>query len=64
MKGFTFTSVYSGSPAYSGGIRVADVITQIDGEEVSSLSVLHSILKSHNTGDRIIVTVSRKYGKK
>ena len=63
-KGIYLTSVYSGSPAYSSGIRVADVITQIDGEEVSSLSALHGILKSHNAGDRIVITVSRKYGKK
>lgn len=63
-EGIYLTSVYSGSPAYSGGIRVADVITQIDGKEVTSLSVLHGILKSHNAGDRVVVTVSRKYGKK
>ena len=63
-EGVYLTSVYSGSPAYSGGIRVADVITQIDGKDVTSLSMLHSILKSHTTGDKIIVTVSRRYGKK
>lgn len=63
-EGVYLTSVHSGSPAYSGGIRIADVITQIDDKEVTSLSLLHSILKSHNTGDRIVVTVSRKYGKK
>lgn len=63
-EGIYLTSVYSGSPAYSGGIRVADVITKIDDRDVTSLSILHSILKSHNTGDKIVVTVSRKYGKK
>lgn len=62
-EGIYLTSVYSGSPAYSGGIRVADVITQIDGEDAKSLSALHNILKNHNTGDRISVTVSRKSGK-
>ncbi|MCI9078813.1 MAG: serine protease [Lachnospiraceae bacterium] len=63
-EGIYLTSVYSGSPAYSGGIRVADVITQIDGRDVVSLSVLHNILKDHDAGDRISVTVSRKSGKK
>lgn len=63
-EGVYLTSVYSGSPAYSGGIRVADVITQIDDRDVVSLSVLHNILKDHDTGDSISVTVSRKSGKK
>lgn len=63
-EGIYLTSVYSGSPAYSGGIRVADVITQIDGKDAKSLSVLHNILKNHNAGDSISVTVSRKSGKK
>ena len=63
-EGIYLTSVYSGSPAYSGGIRVADVITQIDGRDVVSLSVLHNILKDHDAGDSINVTVSRKSGKK
>lgn len=63
-EGIYLTSVYSGSPAYSGGIRVADVITQIDGRDIVSLSVLHNILKEHDAGDSISVTVSRKSGKK
>ena len=63
-EGIYLTSVYSGSPAYTGGIRVADVITQIDDRDVVSLSVLHNILKDHNAGDSISVTVSRKPGKK
>lgn len=63
-EGIYLTSVYSGSPAYSSGIRVADVITQIDGRDVVSLSVLHNILKDHDAGDSINVTISRKSGKK
>ena len=41
-------------------MRVADVITQVGSEEVSSLSVFHNILKKHNKGDTITVTVLRK----
>ena len=59
-EGIYITSVYPDSPAYLGGMRVADVITQVGSEEVSSLSVFHNILKKHNKGDTITVTVLRK----
>jgi len=63
-EGVYLSAIYPGSPAYSGGMRVADVIKQIDGSEVSSLKVLHNILKYYDAGDTINVTVSRKSGKK
>lgn len=63
-KGVYLSTIYSGSPAYSGGMRVADVIKQIDEKEVSSLTALHNILKGYNAGDAVIVTFSRKSGKK
>ncbi len=59
-EGIYITSVYPDSPAYLGGMRVADVITQVGREEVFSLSVFHNILKKHNKGDTITVTVLRK----
>lgn len=58
--GVYVTSVYSGSPAYIGGMRVADVITEIDGKSITTLYELHNLLKSHKSGDNIAVTVSRK----
>lgn len=63
-KGVYLSAIYSGSPAYSGGMRVADVLKQIDEKEVSSLTALHNILKGYNAGDAVIVTFSRKSGKK
>lgn len=63
-KGVYLSTIYPNSPAYSGGMRVADVIKQIDENEVYSLTSLHNILKSYNAGDTVIVTFSRKSGKK
>lgn len=57
------TEVYSGSPAYAGGMRVADVITKIDGKKVSSMSDIYQSLLKHKPGDEITYTVSRKAGK-
>lgn len=62
-KGVYIASIYTGSPAYSGGMRVADVIKQIDEKDVSSLVALHNILKNYSAGDDVTITFSRKSGK-
>lgn len=58
------TEVYSGAPAYDGGMRVADVITKIDGENVNGMSDVYNSLLRHKTGDMVVYTVSRKSGNK
>lgn len=63
-EGIYITSVYSNSPAYNGGMRIADVLTEIDGKEVSSLYTLHVILKGYKKGDEINVVISRTVNKK
>ncbi len=47
--------VMAGSPAADGGLAVADVITEVDGERVRSSSDLVVALRSHKPGDRILV---------
>ena len=54
------TEVYYGSPAYSSGMRVADVITKIDNRQISGMQELYQVLLKHTKGDRITCTVSRK----
>lgn len=58
------TEVYSGTPAYKAGMRVADVITEIDGEAVSGMSDVYHNLMEHRTEDKVTYTVSRKSGNK
>lgn len=60
VKGIYVTSVFSSSPAYIGGMRVADVIEKIDGESIKTIYALHNILLNHKSGDEIKVEVSRK----
>lgn len=57
------TEVYAGSPAYEGGMRVADVITKVDDTAISSMIDLYQELLKKKSGDTVIYTVSRKSGK-
>lgn len=60
VRGIYVTSVYSSSPAYSGGMRVADVIEKVDGQSAKTVYTLHNILIKHKSGDEIKIEVSRK----
>lgn len=63
-EGVYITSLYSQSPAYDGGMRMADIITEINDEKITSLSDLHSSLMKHKAGDKLLITVSRRDDKK
>ena len=58
-KGLYVDSVTSGSAAASAGIKKGDVITAADGKTVNDVATLHSILYSHNVGDKVKITVNR-----
>jgi serine protease Do len=57
--GALITSVTSGSPADKGGLRAGDVITKIDGEDVSTAEGLISAIGSHEIGDQIEIVYYR-----
>lgn len=58
-KGLYVASVTSGSAAASAGIKKGDVITAAEGKTVNDVATLHSILYSHNVGDKVKITVNR-----
>ena len=58
-KGLYVASVTSGSAAASAGIKKGDVITAADGKTVNDVATLHSILYSHNVGDKVKIMVNR-----
>jgi serine protease Do len=58
-KGLYVASVTSGGAAASAGIKKGDVITAADGKTVNDVATLHSILYSHNVGDKVKITVNR-----
>lgn len=51
--------VIKGSPAEKAGILMNDVITKIDGKEVTSVSEFKSIVESTKEGDTLLLTVFR-----
>jgi serine protease Do len=58
-QGDLVTSVVSGSPAASAGLKQGDVITAIDGQTLQGESDLAMILHQHQPGDTVTLTVQR-----
>lgn len=58
-QGVYISKVENGSPAEKAGIQAGDIITKMDGEEVSSLAYLRYLLYQHDIGDEIKIVVYR-----
>ena len=58
-KGFYVMEVVSGSAAEFGGILPGDVITNLDGERITSFENLKEELKFGKVGDEMTVSVNR-----
>ena len=59
-EGIYVTSVYPNSPAYNSGMRVADIITKVNGKKINSVSQLHTALMGTKYDSSIKITVARK----
>lgn len=51
--------VYEGGCSEAAGMQAGDIITKIDGVEVTTVTDLTSIRKEHIAGDTVVVTVYR-----
>ena len=60
LGGVYVDSIYSGSAAQDGGLKVGDVITKIDGTNVNSSPELQEQIAKYHPGDKIVVTYVRK----
>jgi serine protease Do len=58
-EGALVREITSGSPAESAGIQVDDIITQIDGEKITSTNTLASIVNKKKVGQKINLKVYR-----
>ncbi|MBQ2976503.1 MAG: trypsin-like peptidase domain-containing protein [Clostridia bacterium] len=54
--------VESGSPAQEGGVLPGDIIVEVDGEIISSMTDLQSQLKTYSEGDTLKIKVFREEG--
>jgi putative serine protease PepD len=57
--GAEVTQVRSNTPADKAGLHVGDVITAVDGNEVSSADELRSAINAHSPGDSVSITYVR-----
>jgi membrane-associated protease RseP (regulator of RpoE activity) len=58
-NGVEITDVASGSPAANAGLKQGDVITAIDGTNVTTPLALRSAVQEHKSGDQITVAYTR-----
>jgi putative serine protease PepD len=58
-QGAEVRTVRSGGPAESAGIQIGDVITKLDGAEITDPTRLSTEVGRHRPGDRVRVTVDR-----
>lgn len=52
-------AILPGGPAAKAGLRVGDIILEIDGKSVGNSDELIVIVRSHNVGDRVLVKYQR-----
>ncbi|MDE6568475.1 MAG: S1C family serine protease [Lachnospiraceae bacterium] len=59
ISGIYIEQVTSRSPAYKGGMRVADVITEVDGQPMNTMEELHEYIAACKSGQEITILVDR-----
>jgi serine protease Do len=58
-KGVLITTIVAGGPASNAGLKKYDVITALDGQEVSTVEGLVKLVRNHKSGDTVQVTYTR-----
>ena len=58
-SGLYITKVDRGSDAYSKGIRERDILISVDGERITTMTVLKQALQDHQVGDAVEVIIYR-----
>ncbi|MDD6255811.1 MAG: trypsin-like peptidase domain-containing protein [Eubacteriales bacterium] len=58
-SGVYIAQIFTDSPAASAGLKEGDIITAIDGKEISGMSALKTELVNYSPGDEITLTIER-----
>lgn len=58
-RGILVVEVVKGTAAEKAGIKAMDIITDIDGEKISSAEQLQDIVSGHEVGDKITLNILR-----
>lgn len=59
-NGVVVTEIVPRSPAGAAGIRVGDIIGEVDGSRIRSLDDLHRALAKHQAGDAVGIVIRRE----
>ena len=59
-QGTAVQSVTEGSPAEEAGLQVGDIITAVDGKEITGYSDLKAVVGASDIGDELHMTVYRQ----
>ncbi len=59
-SGVMVGQVVDGSPAFKAGVEVGDIITAINGTAVESGAALAAMIRGHEAGDEVTVSLFRK----
>lgn len=62
-QGIQVQRVVKGGPAENAGIAASDVITKFDGQDVSSMTSLQSMLEYYKKGEQVKVTIEYRDGR-
>jgi S1-C subfamily serine protease len=60
QNGVVIGAVMQGSPAAQAGLQAGDVITAVDGQQLTDESSLGEILSQHQPGDTVSLAVLRR----
>lgn len=60
--GLLVTEIEPDAPVAKSGLRIGDVITQVNDKDISSVTDVQAITKGMHAGDKITLTVSRMSG--
>lgn len=58
-SGILIGEISEGGPCDNTDLKVNDIITKIDSEEITSFSDVYAILGEHEAGDKVVLTVYR-----
>ena len=58
-SGVIVTDFEDNSPAAAAGLEIGDIITKVDGHDISSSAYLRYYLYKHNVGDEMTLTIIR-----
>ena len=61
-KGLLVSAMNEGAPVEKSGLRVADIITKINGKNVEKVSDVQAIIGKFKVGDTVTATVARENG--